>query len=144
MELLKNSMRAVFERHYDHAVKRLEIDDELMPAITMHFSQCGPELSLRISDAGGGILQSGRSRMFRYFFTTVPQSEPTYTYSGLFGSPMSGLGCGLPMARLYARYMGGDIRVESLVGHGTDVFVYLDRRGTASDDAATALRARLC
>lgn len=37
----------------------------------------------------------------------------------------AGYGYGLPIARLYARYLGGDLEVQSLEGRGTDAYVYL-------------------
>jgi len=39
--------------------------------------------------------------------------------------PMHGLGYGLPLSRLYARYFKGDIKISSVHGYGTDVYVYL-------------------
>jgi len=36
-------------------------------------------------------------------------------------------GVGLPISRLYAQYFGGDLKLLSLEGHGTDVFLYLSR-----------------
>ena len=35
--------------------------------------------------------------------------------------PMAGEGFGLPMARIYARYFGGDLSMQSVHGHGTEV-----------------------
>src|SRR5689334_16817947 len=70
----------------------------------------------QISDKGGGIPREDLARMFDYYYTTIPQEAPTYTYSGGFGAPLMGLGCGLPLARLYAKYMDGDIAIASLPG----------------------------
>ena len=39
--------------------------------------------------------------------------------------PMHGLGYGLPLSRLYARYFKGDVQIASVDGYGTDVYVYL-------------------
>ncbi|GJJ12022.1 hypothetical protein Clacol_006262 [Clathrus columnatus] len=38
---------------------------------------------------------------------------------------LSGLGYGLPLAKLYATYFGGDLQLVSLYNHGTDVFLSL-------------------
>jgi hypothetical protein len=48
------------------------------------------------------ITQEILEKMFWYFFSTTEKVEPTYTYSGLFGAPFDGLGCGLSIARVYA------------------------------------------
>lgn len=39
----------------------------------------------------------------------------------------------LPLARLYATYLGGSLELVSLYGHGTDVFVKLRRLDSGTD-----------
>jgi len=43
---------------------------------------------------------------------------------------LAGYGFGLPLSRLYARYFGGDLRILSLDGYGTDAYLTLNRLGT--------------
>ena len=40
---------------------------------------------------------------------------------------LAGYGIGLPMSRLYARYLGGDLNLISLPGYGTHAYVFLPR-----------------
>lgn len=40
---------------------------------------------------------------------------------------MGGLGFGLPLSRLYARYFGGDLKLISMPGYGVDAFLTLER-----------------
>ncbi len=42
-------------------------------------------------------------------------------------APLAGFGFGLPMSRLYARYLGGDLSIVSVEGFGTDALVQLKR-----------------
>ncbi|OLP94397.1 [Pyruvate dehydrogenase (acetyl-transferring)] kinase, mitochondrial [Symbiodinium microadriaticum] len=35
------------------------------------------------------------------------------------------LGFGLPLARLTARYFGGDLRLQTVVGHGTNAYIHI-------------------
>ena len=38
-------------------------------------------------------------------------------------NPMAGLGFGLPLSRLYTRFLGGDLVLTSVPGYGTDVHI---------------------
>ncbi|EPT24588.1 pyruvate dehydrogenase kinase, putative [Toxoplasma gondii ME49] len=44
-------------------------------------------------------------------------------------SPLAGFGCGLPLSRLYASYLGGRLEILSLPFHGSDAYLYLNRVG---------------
>lgn len=44
-------------------------------------------------------------------------------------APLAGLGYGLPIARNYARYFGGELIIMSMEGYGTDGYIYLPRLG---------------
>ncbi len=40
---------------------------------------------------------------------------------------MCGFGYGLPISRLFARFLGGDLQVISMHGYGTDSFLWLHK-----------------
>jgi signal transduction histidine kinase len=44
---------------------------------------------------------------------------------------MAGLGFGLPLSRLYARYFGGELRLVTMPGYGVDAYLYLKGLGEA-------------
>ena len=138
-ELVKNSLRAVCERHGD--------DITGMPPVRIIVS-ASPEnddIVIKVADEGGGIPRRGVSRMFSYFYTTWSQGRggekgerggPTVLDEVMEGggdfstsTPMAGLGYGLPLSRLYARYFGGDLNIVSMEGYGTDAFIHLPRVG---------------
>ncbi|KAI8048836.1 hypothetical protein BDF22DRAFT_701528 [Syncephalis plumigaleata] len=54
--------------------------------------------------------------------------------SNLSCMPGFGFGRGLPVARLAARYFGGDLDLVSMEGHGTDVYVHLARTDTCLEN----------
>jgi signal transduction histidine kinase len=119
-EVLKNSMRAV-------------LDSKKETPIQVQISSQGKDVGIRISDQGGGISTDKREHIFEYFYSTAARFQPTYTYSGNFGAAFDGLGVGLPMARLYAKYVKGSVNVESLPGYGTDTYIYFNKYGETSE-----------
>ncbi|KAI9312254.1 mitochondrial pyruvate dehydrogenase [Dichotomocladium elegans] len=126
-ELLKNSLRAVVERF------GVDYEDEY-PAIKLVIAHGKEDITIKISDEGGGIPRSGIPLVWTYMYTTAePQElEPEYSRSD-FRAPMAGFGYGLPLSRLYARYFGGDLKLISMEGYGTDVYLHLNRLANSDE-----------
>ena len=94
----------------------------------------GPfDITIKISDTGGGMKRNIVNHVFDYLFTTAGHVDIGSEVVGEGGGkgleseklPMHGLGYGLPLSRLYVRYFQGDIRLMSVDGYGTDVYIYL-------------------
>jgi len=129
LELLKNSMRATIETH----------GVEKMPEIKIIIAdgEDNEDVVIKVSDEGGGIKRSNMSRIWSYLFTTADPAVLDRMLNNLdsevrdfdTGSPLAGLGYGLPISRNYARYFGGDLTIMSMEGYGTDSFIYLPRLG---------------
>jgi hypothetical protein len=45
---------------------------------------------------------------------------------------MAGLGFGLPLSRLHARYFGGELQLVNLPGYGVDAYLSLPKLDDAS------------
>lgn len=176
-EVMKNSMRATMEN-----MKALgETDPEPINVIISHGDN---DISIKISDMGGGIPRCEMSKVWNYTYTTAAapswvnryfhyyektehdlylnshiknhyefmgdgKEDKYYTHSAtqaiknnkidsdsghiddlLSYSPVmrdhyAGLGYGLPISRMYSRYFGGDMKLFSMEGYGTDVYLYL-------------------
>ncbi|KAJ3716093.1 mitochondrial pyruvate dehydrogenase [Lentinula raphanica] len=121
-ELLKNSLRAVVERH--------GVGNEgNFPPIKVYHDQ--------ISDEGGGIPRSAMGLIWTYMYTTMKLGPGEGLDEGFrdsdFKAPMAGFGYGLPLSRLYARYFGGDLRLISMDGFGTDVYIHLNRLSSSRE-----------
>lgn len=119
-ELLKNSMRAIVE---------LNNSNEDPPLIRIVIAEGHEDVTIKVSDEGGGIPRSGMSRIWTYLYTTAmpPDSLADTPYHSDFHAPFAGLGYGLPISRLYARHFGGDLQVISMEGYGTDAYLHLKR-----------------
>jgi pyruvate dehydrogenase kinase 2/3/4 len=111
-ELLKNSMRAVVEHHGTASAD--------YPPIHILVVKGKEDLTLKISDKGGGIARSQLDMLFQYMYSTAPRPRPETN-----SAPLAGYGYGLPLSRLYARYFQGDIIVTSFESFGTDAIIYL-------------------
>nr|XP_022287394.1 pyruvate dehydrogenase (acetyl-transferring) kinase isozyme 2, mitochondrial-like isoform X4 [Crassostrea virginica] len=110
-EVFKNAMRAVVEYHRD----KLEL-----PKLQIIVAKGKQDLTIKLSDQGGGVPYQDQDKLFQYMYSTAPR--PQYTGQE---SPLAGYGYGLPLSRLYARYFQGDLVVSSMEGYGTDVYLYL-------------------
>ncbi|KAI9314339.1 alpha-ketoacid dehydrogenase kinase [Dichotomocladium elegans] len=130
-ELLKNSLRAVVERFGP------DYEDEY-PPIKLVIAHGKEDITIKISDEGGGIPRSGIPLVWTYMYTTAEaqELEPGYSRTD-FRAPMAGFGYGLPISRLYARYFGGDLKLISMEGYfiryGTDVYLHLNRLSNSDE-----------
>merc|ERR1719229_746708 len=57
---------------------------------------------------------------------------------------LAGFGFGLPLTRLHAQYFGGDVFMQALPGHGTDMYILLTNlndggKSLEVDDLASTL-----
>jgi len=109
-ETLKNSLRAVVEAHGS--------DKEEFPVTKVIVAEGKEDITIKVSDEGGGIPRSAIPLVWTYMYTTVDQTpsiDPDFNKSD-FKAPMAGFGYGLPISRLYARYFGGDLKLISMEG----------------------------
>ncbi|XP_064987760.1 pyruvate dehydrogenase (acetyl-transferring) kinase, mitochondrial-like [Musa acuminata AAA Group] len=124
-ELVKNSLRAVQERHMN--------SDKEVPPVRIIVADGIEDVTIKISDEGGGIPRSGLPKIFTYLYSTA-KDPPDENYKGVSnGVTMAGYGFGLPISRLYARYFGGDLQIISMEGYGTDAYLHLSRLGDSQE-----------
>ena len=126
VELLKNSMRATVESH--------GVDNMPNIKIIIADGEKNEDVVIKVSDEGGGIPRSHMNRIWSYLFTTADSSVLNAILNNNddvrdfdMQIPLAGLGYGLPIARNYARYFGGDLTIMSMEAYGTDSYIYLSR-----------------
>eukprot|EP00922_Rhytidocystis_sp_ex-Travisia-forbesii_P049629 GHVS01073856.1.p1 GENE.GHVS01073856.1~~GHVS01073856.1.p1 ORF type:complete len:584 (-),score=89.74 GHVS01073856.1:570-2279(-) len=120
------------------------------------------EVAIKIADQGGGVPRESISKVWSYLYTTAqsveveqfrsPTIESTKEYEnvvrGNMGmldavaanalpkgnvSPLAGFGCGLPLSRLYASYLGGSLQLVSMPLYGTDAYLFLNKIGDTEE-----------
>lgn len=145
-ELLKNSLRAVVERYGPER-------EEHLPPIKVIVVEGKEDITIKISDEGGGIPRSAIPLIWTYMYTTMEGQNLDQDFQASdFRAPMAGFGYGLPLSRLvslaclfwnlctdlcvrvqYARYFGGDLMLISIDGFGTDVYIHLNRLSSSRE-----------
>ncbi|XP_059560058.1 pyruvate dehydrogenase (acetyl-transferring) kinase isozyme 1, mitochondrial isoform X2 [Myotis daubentonii] len=118
-ELFKNAMRATMEYHADKGV---------YPPVQVHVTLGSEDLTVKMSDRGGGVPLRKIDRLFNYMYSTAPRPRVETSRA----APLAGFGYGLPISRLYAQYFQGDLKLYSLEGYGTDAVIFIKALSTES------------
>ncbi|XP_067865946.1 pyruvate dehydrogenase kinase, isozyme 4 [Heterodontus francisci] len=118
-ELFKNAMRATVENNKSSTS---------LPPIKVMVALGNEDLTVKISDRGGGVPLRKIDRLFSYMYSTAPKPVIQNSHT----APLAGFGYGLPISRLYAKYFQGDLNLFSMEGHGTDAIIYLKALSTDS------------
>ena len=107
-EIVKNALRASVENEQDKIKVIISGNDDIV---------------IKISDRGKGIPYSDLEKIWYYSYTTL---ENNY-YNGKIDInrdiPMAGFGLGLSISRSIIKFLGGDIKLMSMEGYGTDVYI---------------------
>ncbi len=123
-ELLKNSCRATVDKYYG---------EDKMPSIRVVVVQGKEDVTIKVCDQGGGAPRSTMEKIWKFAHSTSPslEQETEFAKDSFSGGKIRGFG--LPLARIYARYFGGELTLLSMEGHGVDAYLYLPRLGYSSE-----------
>ena len=124
-ELIKNSLRAVSDRFID--------SDVTPPPIRVIIAEGAEDVTIKVSDEGGGIPRSGLPKIWTYLYSTARSPLKDMDADSAGPVVLAGYGYGLPLSRLYARYFGGDLQVLSMENYGTDAYLHLNRLGDMAE-----------
>uniref|UniRef100_A0A8D0AQK7 Protein-serine/threonine kinase n=1 Tax=Sander lucioperca TaxID=283035 RepID=A0A8D0AQK7_SANLU len=114
-----NAMRATIENHEA---------SRTLPPIKVMVALGGEDLSIKMSDRGGGVPLRKTERLFSYMYSTAPRPS----IGDKHRAPLAGFGYGLPISRLYTRYFQGELQLYSIEGYGTDAVIHLKALSTDS------------
>jgi signal transduction histidine kinase/ActR/RegA family two-component response regulator len=99
---------------------RIEVDNVILGSDEVGALPGGDYVRIGVSDTGSGIPPDIMEKVFEPFFTTKPVGK--------------GTGLGLSQIFGFARQSGGDVTIESTVGEGTTVSIYLPRSVEAAEE----------
>jgi signal transduction histidine kinase len=160
-ELIKNAFRSQVERYSSKALGAQANGNDI-PPVVVELQQGDVHVIIKISDQGGGISKSAQRDAWNYGWTTVKADNEHHREVGMYAeescpwmrgaqhapvgrkTELAGYGFGLPLTRLHAQYFGGDVFMQALPGHGTDMYLLLThlKEGTDAtevDDVSTIL-----
>lgn len=127
-EVIKNAMMATVRHHPQAAAG----GGELPPIRVMCTMSADGRAGAQVSDHGGGFSRHEAVQVWNYLYSgsdplpgIADDSTVDCFLSRVYERPACGTGDGLPLARLFAQYFGGDLRIHAMEGYGADAFVWL-------------------
>jgi len=107
LNLINNAFYVVAERQ-----KNLSgIEETYKPSVTITTKNLGESIEISVKDNGNGIPEEIKNKIFQPFFTTKPTGE--------------GTGLGLSLSYDIVKAHGGELKVESLQGVGSEFIIRL-------------------
>jgi signal transduction histidine kinase len=105
LNLFNNAFYAVNE-------KKSQLNGAYEPKLFLRTKRVGSKIEIRVKDNGNGIPQKVVDKIFQPFFTTKP--------------PGQGTGLGLSLSYDIIKVHGGEIRVETNEGDGSEFIIVLN------------------
>ena len=96
---------------YVVAEKKKPGNEGYEPTVSISTKKMGDIISIAVKDNGSGIPQQVLDKIFQPFFTTKPAGQ--------------GTGLGLSLAYDIVKAHGGELKVETMEGHGSTFFIQL-------------------
>ncbi|OZJ02136.1 hypothetical protein BZG36_04796 [Bifiguratus adelaidae] len=140
-ELLKNAVRATMSKHQCSKTTRAS-----PPDIVTTICSSPEDVIFRISDQGGGINTATLESLWKFANPNKPFDRFT-TVTKLAGrlgeedrecapshDPYGTSGLGLPLSKVYAEYWGGNLKLYSMDGYGTDAYVRIPKLGNVAEN----------
>jgi two-component system, NtrC family, sensor kinase len=111
LNLITNAFHAVMEKDNSTAPEGENSVGKYQPTVSVSTKKVGDKIFVSVKDNGNGIPNKIKDKIFQPFFTTKPTGQ--------------GTGLGLSLAYDIVKAHGGEIKVESKEGEGTEFIVSL-------------------
>jgi len=109
LNLITNAFYTVSEKRNRLGDTLLPDGSRYVPTVTVTTKKTGTNIELRVKDNGNGIPDKILNKIFQPFFTTKPTGQ--------------GTGLGLSLSYDFVKAQGGEIRVNTSEGEGTEFIV---------------------
>ena len=96
---------------YDCPAELVEAGKVYEPTVSISTKKVGSSVQIKVTDNGNGIPQKALDKIFQPFFTTKPTGQ--------------GTGLGLSLSYDIIKAHGGEIKVETKEGEGTQLTIIL-------------------
>jgi pyruvate dehydrogenase kinase 2/3/4 len=112
----------------------------LLPPIQVVITIGAEDCTIKVADRGGGVPRSACQNIWTFAQSTIQSSNniPPPSSSCDFDKNVftntHGRGFGLPMAKMYAQYFGGDLTLKSMEGYGVDAYLHLPVLGVQCEN----------
>ena len=111
LNLITNAFYAVNEKHKPESGKPKAEGVSHEPTVSLSTKRSGDKVLISVKDNGNGIPQKALDKIFQPFFTTKPTGQ--------------GTGLGLSMSYDIVKAHGGELKVETKEGEGTEFIIQL-------------------
>lgn len=118
-EILKNSIVATQ-------------DNNINEPIEINVSEGKEDIIIKIKDKGLGFRRKNKKKVLTYSYTTS-SLDITDEFEICNLPIISGFGFGLPLAKVYANYFGGDLIINPMENIGTSVYIYINKLGDGKE-----------
>eukprot|EP00434_Breviolum_minutum_P024337 symbB.v1.2.021492.t1/scaffold1806.1/size131321/7 len=101
--------------------------------VTITVGSNNQQVVIKICDRGGGISEGSAEKLWSYSWSrhlggfVKPMNQLASFDDPLEGLKQQRLGMGLPLCRLYTKYLGGSLQLMSVPGAGVDTYLVLSR-----------------
>eukprot|EP01084_Bolivina_argentea_P161338 280876_1 len=129
-ELLKNAIGSVMEHGNMDKDANCNMDCdvchmECIPIVVVNSKSDG-QVTIKIGDKGGGISRVNMNKIWLYSYTSKNENvKSQIELLKQVQQPMYGLGYGLPVLSAEIKFLGGDCKIHSIDGYGTDAYLLL-------------------
>jgi hypothetical protein len=111
-----------------------------IPPIVVVVVKGDEDVTIKVADRGGGIPRSKMVNLWKFAHSTAKEEEGASEFGLDTTTGAKIRGFGLQLARIYARYLGGELTLKTMEGYGLDAYLHLPRLGDSCENLPLDVR----